>query len=237
MPTKSREESIPSFKRDSQKRRARQVPLHRCRSFGAGARTRVSSSGRDEGQAITPTAHEIVVRQPASTLTPDGLARQIYACPRGKGNFRGQPSERGPYSRDSGSGRSRLRPTARHLAPGTALPPSLALLAVGMRSSMEYWMYALLQLADDETAENVLVELRSHPTASPMSLKSAHPFAGIPARYFLERRQWKAAASLESVPADLPVGSVSVCLCADRVCPRNGLCANHGARRRADLRC
>ena len=70
--------------------------------------------------------------------------------------------------------------------------------------AMEYWMYALLQLADDETAENVLGELRSHPTASPMSLKSAHPFAGIPARYFLERRQWKAAASLESVPADLP---------------------------------
>ncbi len=70
--------------------------------------------------------------------------------------------------------------------------------------AMEYWMYALLQLADDETAENVLVELRSHPTAAPMSLKSAHPFAGIPARYFLERRQWKAAASLESFPADLP---------------------------------
>jgi len=70
--------------------------------------------------------------------------------------------------------------------------------------AMEYWMYALLQLADDDTAESVLVELRSHSTGSPMSLKSAHPFAGIPARYFLERRQWKAAASIVAVPADLP---------------------------------
>jgi len=69
---------------------------------------------------------------------------------------------------------------------------------------MEYWMYALLQLADDETAGHVLAELRSHPTGSPMSLKSAHPFAGVPVRYLLERRQWRAAASLESVPADLP---------------------------------
>jgi tetratricopeptide (TPR) repeat protein len=73
--------------------------------------------------------------------------------------------------------------------------------------AMEYWMYALLQLADDETAEHVLTELRSHPTGSPMTMKSAHPFAGVPARYLLERRQWKAAASLESVPADLPWGN------------------------------
>ena len=70
--------------------------------------------------------------------------------------------------------------------------------------AMEYWIYALLQRADDEAAERVLAELRSHPTGSPRSLKSAHPFAGVPVRYLLERRQWKAAASLESVPADLP---------------------------------
>jgi tetratricopeptide (TPR) repeat protein len=70
--------------------------------------------------------------------------------------------------------------------------------------AMEYWMYALLQLADDDEAKNVLVELQTHPTGSPMTMKSAHPFAGIPARYVLERRQWKAAATLDAVPGDLP---------------------------------
>ncbi len=70
--------------------------------------------------------------------------------------------------------------------------------------AFEYLMYALLQIADDGAARNVLTDLQSHPTGTPMTMKSAHPFAAVPARYYLERRQWKEAAALESVPASLP---------------------------------
>lgn len=70
--------------------------------------------------------------------------------------------------------------------------------------AFEYWMYALLQIADDETARQVLTDLQAHPTGTPMSMKSAHPFAGVPARYVLERRRWREAAALEPAPANLP---------------------------------
>jgi hypothetical protein len=70
--------------------------------------------------------------------------------------------------------------------------------------AFEYLMYALLQMADDQAAAKVLADLQAHPTGTPMTMKSAHPFAAVPARYALERRQWKEAAALEPVPAELP---------------------------------
>ncbi len=62
--------------------------------------------------------------------------------------------------------------------------------------AMDYLAYAYLQSAQDKKAKEILEELSKVRKASSGDLKVAYPMAAIPARYTLERRQWKDAATL-----------------------------------------
>jgi tetratricopeptide (TPR) repeat protein len=62
--------------------------------------------------------------------------------------------------------------------------------------AMDYLTYAYLQRAQDKQAANVLDELYKIQVVEPQTFKAAYAFTAIPARYALERRQWKEAATL-----------------------------------------
>ena len=66
--------------------------------------------------------------------------------------------------------------------------------------AMDYLAYAYLQRAQDKRAAAVLAELNSIRKVEPPTFKVAYAFTAIPARYALERRQWKEAAQL-TLPA------------------------------------
>ena len=63
--------------------------------------------------------------------------------------------------------------------------------------AMDYLAYAYLQLAQDKQAAAVLQEVNNIQKIEPESFKAAYALSAIPARYVLERRQWKDAAKLE----------------------------------------
>ena len=63
--------------------------------------------------------------------------------------------------------------------------------------AMDYLAYAYLQLAQDKQAAAVLQEVNKIQKIEPESFKAAYALSAIPARYVLERRQWKDAAKLE----------------------------------------
>jgi len=69
---------------------------------------------------------------------------------------------------------------------------------------MDYLMYAYLQKADDSLAKAEWDYLRTIRTVYPANFKVAYAFAAIPARYVLENKMWKEAASLEIYPPDFP---------------------------------
>ncbi|HET7114264.1 MAG TPA: hypothetical protein VFI57_11510, partial [Pyrinomonadaceae bacterium] len=66
--------------------------------------------------------------------------------------------------------------------------------------AMDYLAYAYLQRAQDKHAAGVLDELTKLQKAEPQTFKVAYAFTAIPARYALERHQWKDAAQL-TLPA------------------------------------
>ncbi len=70
--------------------------------------------------------------------------------------------------------------------------------------AMDYLMYAYLQGAQDKRAKAVLDELYQMHKASTENFKVAYPFAAIPARYAIERRQWSEAAALKLHPSEFP---------------------------------
>jgi tetratricopeptide (TPR) repeat protein len=70
--------------------------------------------------------------------------------------------------------------------------------------AMDYLAYAYLQQARDREAQAVLDELRAIRKTDPETFKCAYSFAAIPARWALERRDWKEAADLKLEPADFP---------------------------------
>jgi tetratricopeptide (TPR) repeat protein len=70
--------------------------------------------------------------------------------------------------------------------------------------AMDYLAYAYLQQARDREASAVLGELRTIRKTDPENFKCAYSFAAIPARWALERRNWKEAADLKLEPADFP---------------------------------
>ena len=70
--------------------------------------------------------------------------------------------------------------------------------------AMDYLAYAYLQQARDRDAGAVLDELRAIRKTEPENFKCAYTFAAIPARWTLERRDWKAAAELKIEPVDFP---------------------------------
>jgi tetratricopeptide (TPR) repeat protein len=70
--------------------------------------------------------------------------------------------------------------------------------------AMDYLVYAYLQGAQDKEALDVLNELNKLRRVDPMTFKVAYAVSIIPARYALERRQWKEAANLPLYPAGMP---------------------------------
>lgn len=69
--------------------------------------------------------------------------------------------------------------------------------------AMDYLVYAYLQSAQDKQAAGVLDELKKIQRTAPENFKVAYAFTAIPARYALERRQWREAATLTLPPGTL----------------------------------
>ena len=69
--------------------------------------------------------------------------------------------------------------------------------------AMDYLAYAYLQRSQDKQAAGVLDELYKLQKVEPPTFKVAYAFTAIPARYALERRQWKEAADLTLPGSDL----------------------------------
>jgi tetratricopeptide (TPR) repeat protein len=70
--------------------------------------------------------------------------------------------------------------------------------------AMDYLEYAYLQRGDDRSARAVLEEAAKARTFDEGSFAAGYALAAIPARWALERRDWKAAAALQPSTADLP---------------------------------
>lgn len=62
---------------------------------------------------------------------------------------------------------------------------------------MDYLVYAYLQKAEDGKALEQMEYLKTITEVFPLNFKVFYSFASIPARYALERKDWKAAATLE----------------------------------------
>ena len=70
--------------------------------------------------------------------------------------------------------------------------------------AMDYLMYAYLQGAQDDQAKSILDEALAYSEADQAVFQVAYAWAAIPARFALERRRWKEAASLTLHPAKFP---------------------------------
>jgi len=70
--------------------------------------------------------------------------------------------------------------------------------------AMDYLVYAYLQQARDASAQKVLAEMEAITQLDENQFAAAYAFAASPARWTLERHDWKAAAALEVQPAWFP---------------------------------
>jgi hypothetical protein len=70
--------------------------------------------------------------------------------------------------------------------------------------AMDYLVYAYLQQAQDKSAQEVLAEMAAITELDENQFAAAYAFAASPARWALERHDWKAAAALEVKPAWFP---------------------------------
>jgi tetratricopeptide (TPR) repeat protein len=62
--------------------------------------------------------------------------------------------------------------------------------------AMDYLVYAYLQLGEDAKAHDVIAEMAAVPGVNPALLAGAYALAAAPARFAIERNDWKAAAEL-----------------------------------------
>lgn len=69
---------------------------------------------------------------------------------------------------------------------------------------MDYLVYAYLQKAENKQAKEQCDYLKTIDAVYPASFVDAYAFAAVPARYVLENKNWKDAASLKIHPADFP---------------------------------
>ncbi len=69
---------------------------------------------------------------------------------------------------------------------------------------MDYLVYAYLQKKDYDSAKQQLDYLKTITEVYPVNFKDAYAFAAMPARYALERKDWKMAASLALYPENFP---------------------------------
>ena len=67
---------------------------------------------------------------------------------------------------------------------------------------LDYLVYAYLQKGETKLAKEQLDYLKNIKEVYPANFKVAYSFASIPARYVLENKMWKDAASLEVIPAN-----------------------------------
>ncbi len=65
--------------------------------------------------------------------------------------------------------------------------------------SIDYLMYAMLQTARDDEARELLSQLAGITKTNTENFKVAYTYAASPARFVLERRQWKEASELELI--------------------------------------
>jgi len=70
--------------------------------------------------------------------------------------------------------------------------------------AMDYLVYAYLQQAKDMSARKVLAEMEDIARLDENQFAAAYAFAASPARWALERHDWRAAAALEIKPAWFP---------------------------------
>ena len=70
--------------------------------------------------------------------------------------------------------------------------------------AMDYEVYAYLQLGQDARAKAVIDDMMKVPVSSETFLAAAYALAASPARYAVERGDWKAASALEVRPSTLP---------------------------------
>ena len=70
--------------------------------------------------------------------------------------------------------------------------------------AIDYLVYAYLQQAKDKSAQKLVTELAAITRLDENQFAAAYAFAAAPARWALERHDWKAAAALEIQPAWFP---------------------------------
>jgi hypothetical protein len=70
--------------------------------------------------------------------------------------------------------------------------------------SMDYLMYALLQTARDAEARDLLIQLADIKQTDTENFKVAYTYAAAPARYSLERHEWKEASEIPLIGNDFP---------------------------------
>jgi hypothetical protein len=70
--------------------------------------------------------------------------------------------------------------------------------------AMDYEVYAYLQLGQDAQAKAVIDDMLTVPVSGDTFLAAAYALAASPARYAVERGDWKSAAALEVRPVSLP---------------------------------
>ena len=71
--------------------------------------------------------------------------------------------------------------------------------------AMDYLEYAYLQTAQDGKAKQVRDELLAYTKSATVNLPTAYAVAAIPARYAVERNDWKMAAALETPTVGFPL--------------------------------
>lgn len=69
--------------------------------------------------------------------------------------------------------------------------------------ALDYLVYAYLQKGDNASAKQQLDYLKTIQKIEPANFKVAYAYAAAPARYFLENKMWKEAASLEVYPSNV----------------------------------
>jgi hypothetical protein len=69
---------------------------------------------------------------------------------------------------------------------------------------LDYLTYAYLQKGDDVSARKQVDYLKTITKVVPVNFKDAYCFAAMPARYVIERKDWRSAATLQLSPNDFP---------------------------------
>jgi tetratricopeptide (TPR) repeat protein len=70
--------------------------------------------------------------------------------------------------------------------------------------AMDYMVYAYLQLARDDAARRVIEDASRVPEFDRVRLAAAYALAAMPARFAIERDDWRQAAGLPAVPSNYP---------------------------------